>query len=326
MFLSAKYAYYNTGFVPDAGRRHGACRPGRNIVTQHGRTGRSAPELNVRPQHTANADLQLVRQPARGASHDVRYGVGFRKVDAYTGTLWPGNGILAIAQTPTDLSRAGLPRRQRHEPREVLSTSTPATRSRAGGSTIDFGVRYDRQWRRGAAEQHARRTPRSRRSCRASTSPATTRRSPGTTCSPRAGLTYALDEARKTRGARQLQPLRRPARLGHRRLHEPEHRRRASLLPLDRSRTATSARRPTKSTDQFSSPRRTASTRPTRRAVTSANRIDPEPEAPVTQQPRRRARPRADADARRLDVNYTLHADHATCSATRRVTSRRASG
>ena len=33
-----------------------------------------------------------------GAAHDVKYGFGFRRVNATTGTLWPGNGILARRQ------------------------------------------------------------------------------------------------------------------------------------------------------------------------------------------------------------------------------------
>src|SRR2546430_13745531 len=40
---------------------------------------------------------------AMGSSHDVKYGFGYRTVDAVSGTLWPGNGILAIENSPTDL-------------------------------------------------------------------------------------------------------------------------------------------------------------------------------------------------------------------------------
>ena len=38
-----------------------------------------------------------------GATHDLKYGFGYRTADAISGTLWPGNMILAIENSPTDL-------------------------------------------------------------------------------------------------------------------------------------------------------------------------------------------------------------------------------
>ena len=45
-------------------------------------------------------------------SHDLKFGFQWRRVDATTGTQWPGNGILALANSPTtlfaELFRQGL--------------------------------------------------------------------------------------------------------------------------------------------------------------------------------------------------------------------------
>src|SRR5258705_1173534 len=100
MFLSAKYAYYNTGFLltPEGGMGLNA---GRDLTTgqSYGSTVQSS---NIRPQMSVNADLNSFFTKL-GASHDIKYGFGWRRVNATTGTLWPGNGILAVAQTPTVL-------------------------------------------------------------------------------------------------------------------------------------------------------------------------------------------------------------------------------
>ena len=57
--------------------------------------------LNVRPQKVVNVDANSFLT-ALGGSHDLKYGVGYRRVDAVSGVLWPGNGILAIENSPTD--------------------------------------------------------------------------------------------------------------------------------------------------------------------------------------------------------------------------------
>ena len=143
MFLSAKYAYYNTGFLltPEGGMDLNA---GRDLTTgqSYGSTVQSS---NIRPQMSVNADLNSFFNKL-GATHDLKYGFGWRRVNATTGTLWPGNGILAVAQTPTVLiaqvfregsgtnrtTYAG-PLRRRHDLPEAgrPSISASATTSRA---------------------------------------------------------------------------------------------------------------------------------------------------------------------------------------------------
>ena len=193
IFLSAKYAYYNTGFIltPEGGMSLNA---GRDLTTGTS-YGSFSQSLNTRPQQTATVDVSSFFK-GLGGSHDVKYGFGFRRTDGTTGTLWPGDGILALKQTATsvfaELFREGSGT-NRAEYLDFYAGDT-VSMSRA---TIDFGVRYDRQW--GAA------LPSSTAGNQAFPnilpgevfagydSPFT-----WNTFSPRVGVTYALDDARKT--------------------------------------------------------------------------------------------------------------------------------
>jgi len=193
MFLTAKYAYYNTGFILD---------PIGGLTQQAGRDffgaksyGSVNQSLNVRPQQNFNVDMNSFLSGMR-ASHDVKYGVGFRTTDAISGTMWPGNMILGIENSPTDFRAQVFRQGYGGNRANYLDLYVGDTISH-GRATIDLGVRYDRQW--GEAL------------------PATTianaafpnlvpgftfsgYRTPFTwnTVSPRAGLTFALDETRRT--------------------------------------------------------------------------------------------------------------------------------
>jgi hypothetical protein len=141
-FLSAKYAYYNTGI---------ALTPMGGMDMQAGRSvpdsrsyGSFQRQVSARPQHTVNADVSWYGR-LFGAAHTVRYGVGYRKVDAYTENLWPGNGIWGIEQSRTDFRaqvfRQGNGGNRVHYFDLYVGDSLPFNRV-----TVDFGVRYDRQW------------------------------------------------------------------------------------------------------------------------------------------------------------------------------------
>src|SRR2546430_5627306 len=193
MFVSAKYAYYNTGFLltPEGGMDLSS---GRDLVgaRSYGSTVQSS---NIRPQMTVNVDANSFAT-AFGAAHDVKYGFGFRRVNATTTTLWPGNGILALAQTPTvafaQLFREGSGTNQTR----YLDFYAGDTISK-GRATIDVGVRYDHQGGRALAGTTAANR-------------AFPTLVPGlvfagydspfvwNNVSPRGGISYALDEARKT--------------------------------------------------------------------------------------------------------------------------------
>jgi len=193
MFVSAKYAFFNNGFIldPVGGLTQQA---GRNFTTATS-YGSVSQGLNVRPQKVANVDVNNFIS-AMGSSHDLKYGFGFRTVDAVSGTLWPGNGILAIENSPTDLRAQVFRQGFGGNRADYLSFYAGDTIQR-GALTVDVGVRFDRQWGKALASEIA-------------ANPAFPSAVPGvsfagydspftwTNFSPRAGVTYALDESRKT--------------------------------------------------------------------------------------------------------------------------------
>ena len=193
MFLSAKYAYYNTGFLltPMGGMDQAS---GRDFVTgrSHGSTVRSE---NIRPQMTVNLDFNAFTSGG-GAAHDFKYGFGWRRVNATTRTLWPGNGILSQRNSPT-LGFAQVFREGSGTNRTTYVNFYVGDTISIDRATIDLGVRYDHQGGAALASE-------------TSANPAFPDLVPGLVFagydapftwknwSPRAGLTYALDESRKT--------------------------------------------------------------------------------------------------------------------------------
>jgi hypothetical protein len=141
LFVSALYAYYNTGFVLD---------PIGGLDMQAGRSFVSASSfgsinqsLNVRPQHTANVDARSFLT-GFGGSHELKYGLGWRRTDAISGTLWPGNMILAIERSPTDLQAQAF--RQGFGGNRVFYWNFYVGDTFSlDRVTIDAGLRYDRQ-------------------------------------------------------------------------------------------------------------------------------------------------------------------------------------
>jgi len=193
LFLTAKYAYYNTGFLltPEGGM---GLSSGRDLIAARS-YGSTVQSSNVRPQMTASADLNSFLS-GLGATHDVKYGLGWRRVNATTGTLWPGNGILGVVQTPTTVI-AQLFREGSGTNRTQYVDAYVGDTISSGRATIDLGVRYDHQGGRALPSVTA-------------ANPAFPALVPGlnfagydapftwNNISPRAGLTYALDETRRT--------------------------------------------------------------------------------------------------------------------------------
>lgn len=211
LLASAKYAYYNTGIglTPEGGA---TAQAGRNVsgatVTNGAGTfptqtayGSTLTSLNTRPQQTGTLDLNSFFR-AFGASHNLKFGGGYRTVFAQTEQFYPGNGILALYMAP---GTAGVASGMFGQ---VYREGNGANRTKyldfyVGDTldidrlTIDLGVRYDRQW--GAAEGTT-----------AAASPAFPQLLPSITTSgyrapftwrnvsPRAGVLYNLDSAGKT--------------------------------------------------------------------------------------------------------------------------------
>jgi hypothetical protein len=193
VFLSAKAASFNTGFVltPEGGMGQSA---GRDLTTARS-YGSTVQSSNVRPQMSANVDLNSFLN-VKGVSHDVSYGFGLRRVDSTTATLWPGNGTLAVVQSASTIIAQVF--------REGSGTNRTSYLDFYAGDTIswrratvDVGIRFDRQGGRALPSVTA-------------ANPAFPNLVPGldfagydapfvwNNLSPRAGLTYALDDARKT--------------------------------------------------------------------------------------------------------------------------------
>lgn len=193
LFMSGRYAYYNTGFglIPKGGL---GLEAGESQVL--GRSfGSTQQSLNVRPQHTVNMDGNFFRS-GWGGSHDIKFGTGYRRVDVTSGTLWPGNMIRAMENSSTNVV-ARLYREALGTDRvEYYNFYVGDTISR-GRLTVDAGLRYDRQWGSALASS-------------AQPNAAFPDLVPGVEfdgyrapftwndLSPRIGLTYALDDARRT--------------------------------------------------------------------------------------------------------------------------------
>jgi hypothetical protein len=193
LFVSGQYAYYNTGpaLTPMGGMNMQA---GRSLTTGQS-YGSFQQQLNERPQQTVSGDAHAFVKAA-GMSHDVQIGSGFRTTDAWTLNEWPGNGILAIENSPTDF-RAQVFRQGNGGNRANYFDIHAGDTISKGRATINVGLRYDRQWGEALSSTIAGNK-------------AFPDLVPGLTFagydspftwknfSPRAGLTYALDESRHT--------------------------------------------------------------------------------------------------------------------------------
>jgi hypothetical protein len=193
LFVSGQYAYYNTGnaLTPMGGMDMQA---GRSLTTGHS-YGSFQQQINERPQQSLTGDAHAFLK-SFGISHDVQVGSGFRTTDAWTLNEWPGNGILAIENSPTDF-RAQVFRQGNGGNRANYFDVHASDTISKGRATINVGVRYDRQW--GEALPSV-----------IDGSKAFPTLVPGLTFagyespftwnnfSPRAGLSYALDDSHRT--------------------------------------------------------------------------------------------------------------------------------
>jgi hypothetical protein len=192
-FLSAKYAYYGTGFILDP---VGGLEMNTTIDRFRGETvGSTSRHEFLRPQHFVSADGNHFRG-AWGGSHDFQYGISYRRHDSFSRVVWPGNMLVGQIEAADDF-RAFVYR-------EGAGTNRTEYFSLYGGDTIAFdrltlnlGLRYDRQWGSALPSETM-------------SNPALPDLVPGirfegyrapftwNIFSPRAGLTYALGADRRT--------------------------------------------------------------------------------------------------------------------------------
>ena len=226
LFVSGLYAYYNTGFVldPIGGLSEQA---GRNFVTatSYGSVNQG---LNVRPQHTATVNAQSFLN-GFGGSHDVKFGFGWRRVDAISTTNWPGNMILAVERA-NNLQAQVFRQGSGGNRATYLDFYVGDTLSHDRW-TLDFGLRFDRQDGEALPSETLANAA----------FPALVPgfvfagyKTPFTwnDWSPRVGLTYALDNSRRTDCPGELHPRRRAAEYRHGRRPQPDLHRRIGDLPL----------------------------------------------------------------------------------------------
>jgi hypothetical protein len=192
-FMSLKYAYYGTGFslAPAGGMDMQA-----GISARLGRTFGSTQDLRfLRPQQMANADGNTFFS-ALGAGHDIAYGVGYRRHDAFSGTRWPGDMVVGMDDSET-VQRARLYREGAGTNRTEYFSLYVGDTMAFDRLTVNAGLRYDRQWGSALPSQTSANI------AFPELVPGVDfagYRSPFTwnNFSPRFGVTYALDDARKT--------------------------------------------------------------------------------------------------------------------------------
>lgn len=193
LFVTGKYAYYNTGFglVPIGGLDQLA---GESLVL--GRSfGSTRQSLFNRPQHSVSGDGNLFRDIGK-VSNEFKFGAMWRRADAKSDTIWPGDMIRALENSASDI-RARIYREGNGNNRVQFFNIYLGDTISLSRLTLDAGVRYDRQWGSALASD-------------ALGNPAFPDLVPGISfagykapftwnnVSPRVGVTYALDQNRKT--------------------------------------------------------------------------------------------------------------------------------
>ena len=141
LFVTSKYAYYGTGFSLEPA---GGLDDQASVSSRLGQTfGTTRAARFLRPQHIVNVDGNYFLT-GLGGSHDVKFGLGWRRHDASSQELWPGNMVVAYDNSATDQRARIL--------REAFGTNRTEYTSLYVGDTwsmdrltLNLGLRYDRQ-------------------------------------------------------------------------------------------------------------------------------------------------------------------------------------
>jgi hypothetical protein len=193
LFMSAKVAYYGAGFALEP---RGGLDQQAGIAARLGQTfGSTQLSLNVRPQYVANMDLNYFR-PGMGGNHEIKLGGGYRWTEALTGTLWPGDKTVAYDISATN-QRARVLREGKGINRTFYTSAYIGDTFTKDRLTLNLGVRFDHQTGRAVATD-------------VEGNGSFPNAVPGISFAgydapfawndfaPRLGLTYSLDKARKT--------------------------------------------------------------------------------------------------------------------------------
>ena len=193
LFVTGKYAYYNTGFTLES---IGSLDEQMGISALQGQTfGSTNAQYFLRPQHTVNVDANHFRTFG-SQRHNFKFGMGWRRTDAYARTIYPGNNIVAYENSATNF-RARVYREGVGTNRSLYLNFYVGDTISVGRATFDVGLRYDRQWGYALASS-------------TQANEAFPNLVPGITftgydtpfhwnnLTPRVGVTYALDASHKT--------------------------------------------------------------------------------------------------------------------------------
>jgi|CXWL01.1.fsa_nt_gi hypothetical protein len=196
-FMSAKAAYYDTGFGLTARGDKTKSFTYENV--SNSAIGTIINFLSARPQKTANVDANYFFS-GTGGNHELKFGFGYRDVTSNSTTHYNGNQIVGFYEGPreADGSLAQVTRDG------VVSYGGKYTSAYVGDAftkgrlTLNFGARFDRQTARNLPSEAPAN------SAFAARLPALTYAGDAqdlvkwNAISPRLGMSYALNESRKT--------------------------------------------------------------------------------------------------------------------------------
>jgi hypothetical protein len=139
LFVTARYAYYGTGYQNisiGAGQAGISARLGET-------TGATSSTRSLRPQHTVALDGTYFRD-IRRTSHEIRFGGSWQQNDMVNWTRWPGDGVVAFDLSAAD-QRARIYREQLGRNRLRLASAYVSDTMSASRATLDVGLRFDLQ-------------------------------------------------------------------------------------------------------------------------------------------------------------------------------------
>jgi len=146
-YLTTKVAYYGAGFqLAPRGGLDGQAGISQRLGQTFGTTRLS---LNVRPQYTANMDANYFLA-GMGGNHELKFGGGYRWTQALTGTIWPGDKVVAFDNSATD-KRVRLYREGRGVNRTFYTSAYVGDTFTKDRLTLNLGLRFDHQNGRAAA-------------------------------------------------------------------------------------------------------------------------------------------------------------------------------
>ncbi|MBK5256546.1 MAG: TonB-dependent receptor [Vicinamibacteria bacterium] len=198
-FMSAKAAYYDTGFGLVA--RGDKTKSYTYDDVAGTAIGTYVDFLSVRPQKTANVDGSYFRA-GMGGNHELKFGFSYRDVTTNSSTTYNGNGLVGQAYAGPGTGGGGnIARIYRDGVVEYGGKYSSVylgdvfTKNRL---TVNAGARFDRQTARNLGSEAAGNKSFANLLPALKFSGSTEDNIAWSDISPRVGMSYALDESRKT--------------------------------------------------------------------------------------------------------------------------------